>query len=281
MSLPSFNMNPICFTNGIFPFSPNAPTRTSLDQGAAPQTPIIFNSPNFANLSYSSGYASSDSPYFQSPFNNVTNNFKINNQYCYQDQIGYNFHHINNESSPTGFNQAFKRKNKPELNHLISNIIYSQDPELEQAFQSNELSKNNKRSNNKKLPKLESEIDNFDEYANDNIDSEIDFLSDQNQSNSENCKKKRVLNKSQRVAANQRERKRMGIMNQSFYQLRNSLPISTGRKRRKMSRLDIVVGAIEYIQYLDELLKGDGPYEINFDAFLNSLFASNQRARAL
>ena len=61
-------------------------------------------------------------------------------------------------------------------------------------------------------------------------------------------------------------------MNEAFNDLRQALPISTGRKRRKMSRLDITIGAMEYISYLDSLLKSKGPYTINFDAYQDSLY---------
>jgi hypothetical protein len=80
---------------------------------------------------------------------------------------------------------------------------------------------------------------------------------DEQQSN----KKKRILTSNQRTAANIRERKRMTIMNDAFVDLRHKLPISTGRKRRKMSRLDIVIGAMEYISYLDSLLKNQSNSE--------------------
>ena len=113
-------------------------------------------------------------------------------------------------------------------------------------------------------------FENEDEFCDDFDDDE-----DQNDmtTTSTGEKKKRVLTRTQRVAANQRERKRMNIMNESFVDLRQALPISTGRKRRKMSRLDIVVGAMEYIAYLDELLKStDGPVENNFQEYQNKLF---------
>jgi hypothetical protein len=87
-------------------------------------------------------------------------------------------------------------------------------------------------------------------------------------------KKKRVLNGEQRNAANKRERKRMNIMNDAFVNLRHKLPISTGRKRRKMSRLDIVLGAMEYIALLESMLNSDKPidlqegiYNIKYDNF--------------
>ena len=110
-------------------------------------------------------------------------------------------------------------------------------------------------------------------------DDENDLFEDDNDENSLSYsinsfgeKKKRVLSRTQRVAANQRERKRMNIMNDSYTKLRQVLPISTGRKRRKMSRLDIVVGAMEYISYLAELVERDEPCEIKFDIFKNSLY---------
>jgi hypothetical protein len=132
-----------------------------------------------------------------------------------------------------------------------------------------------KRSYTKKIKPIEQQYndddtDDFDE----NLDPN-DFSISSSTSHTNNNKKKRVLNRTQRVAANQRERKRMNIMNESFLNLRQALPISTGRKRRKMSRLDIVFGAMEYIAYLDSLLQkpSDGKLiEIDFDAYQNSLY---------
>lgn len=104
------------------------------------------------------------------------------------------------------------------------------------------------------------------------VGSDLDDECSNNNSVTNENKKKRVLTRQQRIAANQRERKRMNIMNESFVQLREALPINTGRKRRKMSRLDIVIGAIEYIAYLDSLLQSEEPCEINFEAYQNSLY---------
>ena len=114
---------------------------------------------------------------------------------------------------------------------------------------------------------FENEFDEDDSYEN-GMES-FDFNSS---TMSSEMKKKRVLTKSQRVAANHRERKRMNIMNDSFVKLRQALPISTGRKRRKMSRLDIVVGAMEYISYLDSLLESGEPCEIDFEAYQTKLY---------
>jgi hypothetical protein len=114
------------------------------------------------------------------------------------------------------------------------------------------------------------EIQQYEQMSDDG--SDLDDESSNNNSVTNENKKKRVLTRQQRIAANQRERKRMNIMNESFVKLREALPINTGRKRRKMSRLDIVIGAIEYIAYLDSLLQSDEPCEINFEEYQNSLY---------
>lgn len=116
------------------------------------------------------------------------------------------------------------------------------------------------------------QLDDLDGFDSDGFEYDADLANSNLSIDSRGDKKKRVLTKSQRVAANIRERKRMNIMNESFMKLRQALPITTGRKRRKMSRLDIVVGALEYISYLDSLLESDEPCEINFDAYQNSLY---------
>lgn len=67
-------------------------------------------------------------------------------------------------------------------------------------------------------------------------------------------KKRRVLSCTQREEANRRERERMEIMNEAYECLRNILPFKNGRKRKKMSRMDTVDGAIQYIQSLLEIL---------------------------
>ncbi|CAF1300518.1 unnamed protein product, partial [Didymodactylos carnosus] len=58
----------------------------------------------------------------------------------------------------------------------------------------------------------------------------------------------------QRHAANNRERKRMETLNEAFDHLKDLLPIQVGKKRRRMSRMDIVSGAIAYIQQLQKLV---------------------------
>jgi hypothetical protein len=61
-------------------------------------------------------------------------------------------------------------------------------------------------------------------------------------------------------------------MNGAFVDLRQVLPIGSGRKRRKMSRQDIVEGAIEYIKYLDELLNSPNPGPIDFEGYRHHMF---------
>jgi hypothetical protein len=88
---------------------------------------------------------------------------------------------------------------------------------------------------------------------------------------SDKSNKKRVLTREQRLAANVRERNRVYIMNGAFADLRLALPITTGRKRRRMARLDIVEGAIEYIKYLVSLLESGQSSEINYDEYRHKL----------
>ncbi|CAF3336349.1 unnamed protein product [Rotaria socialis] len=70
------------------------------------------------------------------------------------------------------------------------------------------------------------------------------------------CTKRRMLSCTQREEANRRERHRMEIINQAYEDLRNVLPSKKGRKRQKMSRMDTVDGAIQYIHALLETLQG-------------------------
>ncbi|CAF3786966.1 unnamed protein product [Rotaria socialis] len=72
------------------------------------------------------------------------------------------------------------------------------------------------------------------------------------------CTKRRMLSCTQREEANRRERHRMEIINQAYEDLRNVLPSKKGRKRLKMSRMDTVDGAIQYIHALLETLQAVG-----------------------
>lgn len=172
-----------------------------------------------------------------------------------------------NETVVPKAKRAYRKKAKlaeTETNMPVFNEItnYNNAPGFDYQH-----SVNNVINENYAQQETQSKLDENDDY--------FDEDEDQNDmtTTSTGEKKKRVLTRNQRVAANQRERKRMNIMNQSFIELRQALPISTGRKRRKMSRLDIVCGAMDYIAYLDELLKStDGPVENNFQEYQNKLF---------
>lgn len=234
----------------------------------------------------SSGYYSaSDSTSYNSP---MFNPYYYNNQQINQASTNQQSYQVN------GVNHGQKSAKRPRTEEPSSNMKAQQL--VDKIFESPKTTNNqkNKRSYKKRaiakpeakydVPIRQDDLDDLDdddfdlnEFEKENILSiniNNTTLDNNDFTDSFNIdgKKKRVLTKSQREAANQRERKRMNIMNQSFVDLRAVLPISTGRKRRKMSRLDIVVGAIEYIAYLDELLKNnDFPCEINFDAYQNSM----------
>ena len=67
-------------------------------------------------------------------------------------------------------------------------------------------------------------------------------------------KRKRRITKSQRLAANQRERKRMVHLNTAFESLRQTIPSFPYEK--KMSRIQTLRLAMDYIVFMTELLYG-------------------------
>lgn len=84
---------------------------------------------------------------------------------------------------------------------------------------------------------------------------------DDNSLEEEQTKKQRL-----RTIANERERKRKAILNEAFENLIQVLPQKTGRKRRKISRIDSLYIAAKYIAYLNDMLTNTtGPIELNFD----------------
>lgn len=68
-------------------------------------------------------------------------------------------------------------------------------------------------------------------------------------------KRKRVINKEQRSAANIRERRRMSTLNDAFAGLRDRVPTFTYEK--KISRIETLKLAIEYIQFMSEVVEKD------------------------
>lgn len=63
----------------------------------------------------------------------------------------------------------------------------------------------------------------------------------------------------QRKAANMRERKRMKSINEAFESLRNSIPTSVNTDRR-LSKVDTLRLAIQYISYLAETVQSCSEY---------------------
>jgi hypothetical protein len=227
--------------------------------------------------SVSSGYSSANTSYIQSPFINPNCN-----------QVYYNSVSVpvyQQEESPlkNDNKKASKKRQREEVDQENKTYTLSKtDLLIQQVFEPVNPSKKTKRVIKKKSEQLTEITDtvtcNFCEFDYDDFDLEYFNDDSNNLSNNSlsNCeKKKRVLSRTQRQQANLRERKRMHIMNDAFVYLRQVLPMSCGRKRRKMSRLDIVMGAVEYISYLQMLLESDSPYEINFEAYQNSLYFSS------
>ncbi len=246
----AYNRTPLASTSNFYNNSPNM-------YSALPDS--------YHNISVaSSGYCSPGSSFNNSP--------SFNSYY----QPAYNFstiptYHTASPSYssvsapvPISVQRPVKRARDESTDFLLDDI-----------FQNNQVQKVSKPSKKQKR-----ELNPSNESLNMPTSSEVfgSFDLDENDENDESvCTvdgKKRILTRDQRTAANQRERKRMNIMNGAFNDLRASLPISTGRKRRKMSRLDIVIGAMEYIDYLNALLEtpGNGPLEINFEAYQNKLY---------
>ena len=185
--------------------------------------------------SFSSGYESIDSSFNTSPvLNRVLNNA------------------TNSTQQSDARKAPKKRKREADDNQTASSKV---DLIINQVF-------DQEIKMHKKQKKQQENLENL-EPENDELDEDFDA----------SCygKKKRVLTREQRLAANVRERKRMHIMNDAFVKLKQVLPQTTGRKRRKMSRLDIVLSATEYIAYLDMILQSGQPQEINFESYLNSI----------
>ena len=83
-------------------------------------------------------------------------------------------------------------------------------------------------------------------------------------------KRKRVINKVQRKAANVRERKRMFNLNEAFDQLRTKIPKFSYEK--KMSRIETLRLAITYISFMTDVLQGIDPEEVKLPKLDNFNF---------
>ncbi|XP_062570254.1 pancreas transcription factor 1 subunit alpha-like [Saccostrea cucullata] len=73
-------------------------------------------------------------------------------------------------------------------------------------------------------------------------------------------KRKRVQSKSQRKAANVRERKRMFHLNTAFDDLRKRLPAFNYEKR--LSRIETLKLAMTYISFMKEISEGEDPKNV-------------------
>lgn len=243
-----------------------------------------LSTPNSDHKSFSSGYGSENSS-FSSP-NLSKNALSYGNSYPLQSMPTQPMSTITQKTKST--KRTREESNKLEIMNQIFNTQVDPEPVAKKQKKTykkkgeqnsmepvnilkdatNSINLNIKENEFLEQDLLdENDIENFDFNF---LDS--DEISHNETKTSVGEKKKRVLTRNQRIAANLRERKRMNIMNESFVKLRESLPITTGRKRRKMSRLDIVVGAMEYISYLESLLEKEVPGEIDFDSYQNSLY---------
>lgn len=105
---------------------------------------------------------------------------------------------------------------------------------------------------------------NFDQYcaAEESSSVDLNFLAPSPQSASKNGKpkRKRVQSKSQRKAANVRERKRMFHLNAAFDDLRKRLPAFNYEKR--LSRIETLKLAMTYISFMKDISDGKDPESV-------------------
>nr|CDJ88099.1 Basic helix-loop-helix dimerisation region bHLH domain containing protein [Haemonchus contortus] len=73
-------------------------------------------------------------------------------------------------------------------------------------------------------------------------------------------KRRTEITGKQRMAANERERRRMNSINRGFDYLRQRLPSNTNEK--KLSKVDTLRGAMEYIRQLQAVLEQQLPNDV-------------------
>ena len=76
-------------------------------------------------------------------------------------------------------------------------------------------------------------------------------------------KRRRVINKGQRTAANQRERRRMVTLNDAFDDLKERIP--TFNHEKKLSRIETLRLAIAYISFMGQLVNGKEPQDVTLN----------------
>lgn len=103
---------------------------------------------------------------------------------------------------------------------------------------------------------------NFNFAAEESSSVDLNFLAPSPQSVSKNGKpkRKRVQSKSQRKAANVRERKRMFHLNAAFDDLRKRLPAFNYEKR--LSRIETLKLAMTYISFMKDISDGKDPESV-------------------
>ena len=74
-----------------------------------------------------------------------------------------------------------------------------------------------------------------------------------------NVKRRRQVSRTQRLAANERERKRMDSLNFAFSDLRAHIP--TGSRDRRLSRIQTLRLAIDYISLMVDLIRRSDDHE--------------------
>ncbi|KAK6022620.1 Helix-loop-helix DNA-binding domain protein [Ostertagia ostertagi] len=95
-------------------------------------------------------------------------------------------------------------------------------------------------------------------------------------------KKRRMeITGKQRVAANERERKRMNSINRGFDYLRQRLPCNTHEK--KLSKVDTLRGAMEYIRKLQAVLEQELPPDgkTEHKILINSVDGNSQESSCI
>lgn len=236
--------------------TPMTPITNYSGYNYSPVSMQSYSSPSTQNSSVSSGY-----------YSPASNNSSFNNSPAYANYLPLAY---GGYQKPSFCTNTYGKVPIPTLNSAAQKTSKNNKRQRSEATDTllDQVFNSNISSNEQQTKKFKSELD-----ISINLPS-LEFDEESINGSMVSDNKKRVLTKEQRKAANQRERKRMNIMNDGFTNLRAALPISTGRKRRKMSRLDIVIGAMEYIDYLTSLLEtpGTGPVDVNFEAYQNALY---------
>ena len=86
-------------------------------------------------------------------------------------------------------------------------------------------------------------------------DNVMVWLNQQSLGGNHSAKRRRKINRTQRVAANQRERRRMLSINSAFSELRAQIPIFPHEKQ--LSRIQTLRLAADYIAFMTDIVQGN------------------------